>query len=75
VWHKKFGKKSAVEKSWQKNRGRKIVVEKSALEKLLERSQRHVFRGSDYQKGRMSDMTSLLHQSDTICQKGEILFI
>jgi hypothetical protein len=37
---------------------------------LGEREQRHVSRGSDCHKGRMSDMTSVLHQSDTLCQRG-----
>jgi hypothetical protein len=35
-----------------------------------EREQRHVSRGRDCHKGRMSDMTSVLHQSDTRFQRG-----
>jgi hypothetical protein len=37
---------------------------------LGEREQRHVSRGRDCHKGRMSDMNSVLHQSDTLCQRG-----
>jgi hypothetical protein len=37
---------------------------------LGERAQRHDSRGSDGHKGSMSDMTSVLHQSDTLCQRG-----
>jgi hypothetical protein len=37
---------------------------------LGERAHRHVSMGNDCHKGRMSDMTSVLHQSDTLCQRG-----
>jgi hypothetical protein len=37
---------------------------------LGERAHRHVSKGSDFHKGRINDMTSLLHQSDTLCQRG-----
>jgi hypothetical protein len=37
---------------------------------LGEREQRHDSRGSDGHKGSMSDMTSMFHQSDTLCQRG-----
>jgi hypothetical protein len=37
---------------------------------LGEREHRHVSRGRYCHKGRMSDMTSMLHQSDTLCQRG-----
>jgi hypothetical protein len=41
---------------------------------LGERAQRHGSRGSDGQKGGMSDMFSAVHQSDVPCSKGERLF-
>jgi hypothetical protein len=37
---------------------------------LGEREQRHVSRGRYCHKGRMSDMTSVLHQRDTHFQRG-----
>jgi hypothetical protein len=37
---------------------------------LGERAQSHGLRGSDGQRGRMSDMTSILHQSVDINVKG-----
>jgi len=37
---------------------------------LGKRAPKHVSRGSNCHKGRMSDMTSLLHESDTLCQRG-----
>jgi hypothetical protein len=37
---------------------------------LGEREKRHVSRGRDCHKGRMSDMTSVLHHSDTLFQRG-----
>jgi hypothetical protein len=36
---------------------------------LGEREKRHVSRGRYCHKGRMSDMTSVLHHSDTLCQR------
>ena len=39
--------------------------------RLRERAQRHGSRGSDGNRGSMSDMTSLLHQSVFINAKGE----
>jgi hypothetical protein len=37
---------------------------------LGDRAPRHVSRGRDCHKGRMSDITSKLHQSDTLFQRG-----
>jgi hypothetical protein len=35
-----------------------------------EREHRHVSRGGDHNKERMNDMTLVLHQSDTLYQRG-----
>jgi hypothetical protein len=37
---------------------------------LGEREHRHVSKGSDCHEGIISDMTSVLHQSDTLFQRG-----
>jgi hypothetical protein len=39
-----------------------------------EKEQNHNSKGSDGQRGSMSDVSSTLHQSDIPCSKGERLF-